>query len=754
MATKRVSDPSPALQSHTTRVYYSSEGCVRLNSGATGSQWADEVINAKEKTTLTGEAKELEQEIELRKEGLHRCVYPISSPRLPVTDPGLVATPSRLQLAAERYHKSISKKKVSPALDDSDKLLPREAFGITMVRHGEDFDDDSLLGQALITFGRAFCNIATAQEALGRTLGSSLIIALERFLDQIKDYEAERKKLETRRLNRDAAMKQVERVENNKKAKEKDRREAQEELEKSEFRYDEAELEVQSRIEAIQQNEIDQIRELGSLLHSELNYAEQYTQILRDVKDNWPGREQIANLMEPRRPIGPMYDFSREGAESPGPKIRSRASSKARTRSRSPSSDSAASIDDVPSPRPRSRKGSSGSVRSSRKRSDSQTTTGSAVDVARDKREKDEKKKGSWSVWGRNGPKKDREQFTSLRSGDDDESDSSDSEGTPGSPTQVSRSASLLSLGKWSKSQQNNTSARIPALGPRTRGRETEGLKVVRAVSDYRGSSDELSFHTGDEIVVVGEVIDGWMMGQLDGKKGLFPSVYTEPITTKSHRAPSKPPAAPTSSLLPRKLSSKASSDAATDSLSGSRQTLVDSDTSIPPRSSLDTAHARTTNTERDDINPSHPFGDHHAMAQYTDSEHGPLTSASLGSGYGHSYDSESLAESAADESEQEQSRLVRRRASDDDGFVVSRNQDNASSGHPKKVPPPLPRRQTDVRKAPPPPPPPRRPDVRAPPPPPVYGLQDSQTGDCMNFVQAVGRATGMCVNCQRMHIN
>ena len=39
-----------------------------------------------------------------------------------------------------------------------------------------------------------------------------------------------------RRLNRDAAMKQVERLENNKKSKEKDRREAQEELEKSELR--------------------------------------------------------------------------------------------------------------------------------------------------------------------------------------------------------------------------------------------------------------------------------------------------------------------------------------------------------------------------------------------------------------------------------------------------------------------------------------------------------------------------------------
>ena len=55
------------------------------------------------------------------------------------------------------------------------------------------------IGQVLVTFGRAFCNVATAQEALGRSLGSSLIVGLQRFLDQIKDYEAERKKLETRR---------------------------------------------------------------------------------------------------------------------------------------------------------------------------------------------------------------------------------------------------------------------------------------------------------------------------------------------------------------------------------------------------------------------------------------------------------------------------------------------------------------------------------------------------------------------------
>lgn len=60
---------------------------------------------------------------------------------------------------------------------------------------------------------------------------------------------------------------------------------------------DEAEADVHSRIEAIQQNEIDQIRALGSFLDNELSYAEQYTQILRDVKDNWPGKCVLASFL-------------------------------------------------------------------------------------------------------------------------------------------------------------------------------------------------------------------------------------------------------------------------------------------------------------------------------------------------------------------------------------------------------------------------------------------------------------------------
>jgi Variant SH3 domain len=473
--------------------------------------------------------------------------------------------------------------------------------------------------------------------------------------------------------------------------------------------------------------------------------------------------------MEPRKPIGPMHDFARESAEYPRPKIRSRASSKAGLGSRPHSPGSADSEVDEPR-QPRSRRGSvhsrAGSTRS-RKRSDSQTTTGSVVDAAREKKEKEEKKKGGWSVWSRSGTKKDREQFAALRDNADD-SDNSDPEGTPGSSAQVSKNSSLLSLGKWSKSQQSIASPRIPALGSRARGGELERQKVVRAVNDYLGSTDELSFRTGDEIVVIGEVIDGWMMGQLGDKKGLFPTIYTEPITTSSRRTVSTAPApaVPAPPLLRRKSSTRTNSDVKTDSPSDSRQTLVDTDSSPSARLGSRTERVRGADTEDDD-DVSHPFGDHHATTHDTD--HARRESASSLSGtYGYSYDSESLAESAADESEHEHSSLVRRHASDDDGFVNPRSNDDnnngnntststitsTSSGPPKKVPPPLPRRQADVRKAPPPPPPPpRRPDVRASPQPPTYGLRDGQTGDCVSFVQAAGRATGMCANCQRMHI-
>lgn len=58
--------------------------------------------------------------------------------------------------------------------------------------------------------------------------------------------------------------------------------------------------------------------------------------------------------------------------------------------------------------------------------------------------------------------------------------------------------------------------------------------KIVRALYDFSGSSDELNFKAGDDIIVVQEVVDDWWMGELpDGRKGLFPSSYTEVVGSK-----------------------------------------------------------------------------------------------------------------------------------------------------------------------------------------------------------------------------
>ena len=66
--------------------------------------------------------------------------------------------------------------------------------------------------------------------------------------------------------------------------------------------------------------------------------------------------------------------------------------------------------------------------------------------------------------------------------------------------------------------------------------------RTVRALYDFTGSSDELSFKSGTEIVVLNEVLDDWWMGEVDGQTGLFPTSYTEVAGAKLSPGASLPP--------------------------------------------------------------------------------------------------------------------------------------------------------------------------------------------------------------------
>ncbi|KAH7882708.1 hypothetical protein F5I97DRAFT_1939301 [Phlebopus sp. FC_14] len=469
-------------------------------------QWAGEKISSRDKTIVVDELKELEQDIELRKQGISRYV------------------------AAEDYHHVLSKKKESLASGEAEKLLPLDALGIVMVTHGEEFGNDSAFGTSLVKLGRAHCKIATLQEAYALTFRDTFISSCERFAQDIKDYEHQRKKLESRRLSYDAAISKLEKIKTSKKEKEKERREVEDELQRCRLRFEETSEDVRSRIQAIQENEIQQHRELTTFLDIQLNFSKQYFDVLQDrcyvsktfCRSILPKFEHVKHKSR-------MHVSSRSANMSPSlHQKRSNLSN----HSTVPASSNTSEEDEVmrtPSRRksdaenkPMSRPNS----RASRKRSDS---NGAMATPAESVKSIKKMSVTGWassavsSIAGRG--KKDRDYFSALMNDDEGEKDDI---------LDVSRPPSLRSLSR--KSPKAKAQDLEDGSSPRTIGRilippSLQERKIVRALHDFNGSSDDLTFKAGDEVVVVSEVLDDWWLGMLkDGQKGLFPRVYTKPI--------------------------------------------------------------------------------------------------------------------------------------------------------------------------------------------------------------------------------
>lgn len=88
---------------------------------------------------------------------------------------------------------------------------------------------ESVFGAALTTYGRARCHVAAQQESFAVTFADSFLTYVKRAIAEQDEYSAQRKKLESGTLTLDAAISKAERAPTFK--KEKDRKEAEEELE-------------------------------------------------------------------------------------------------------------------------------------------------------------------------------------------------------------------------------------------------------------------------------------------------------------------------------------------------------------------------------------------------------------------------------------------------------------------------------------------------------------------------------------------
>ncbi|KAF3917151.1 Endophilin-A2 [Arthrobotrys entomopaga] len=225
-------------------------------------QWSKEKMGNDNKTSTTDEFKSLEMEMQMRHEGMEK-----------------------LHSSANIYMKSLSKRREG---DDREKMIPVDIVGQSMVLHGEEFEQDSLYGQCLTSFGRAHESIARIQETYVQNVNDNWLLGLERDLTHMKEYQAARRKLESRRLAYDTAQSKMQ------KQKKEDFR-LEDELRSQRIKYEELSDEVLRRMNDIRDGEQETLMELGAFLDAELEYYDKCRNLLMRVKEQWPVQTKRSN---------------------------------------------------------------------------------------------------------------------------------------------------------------------------------------------------------------------------------------------------------------------------------------------------------------------------------------------------------------------------------------------------------------------------------------------------------------------------
>ncbi|KAG8892255.1 hypothetical protein FRC01_014264, partial [Tulasnella sp. 417] len=183
-------------------------------------QWAGEIVSSN-KTAVSEDFKTLEKDVELRLVGLFGVT--------------------------EVYVKAISKKVEVPGEEKEPKAFPVEAVGMAMINHGQDFGGEAAYGQCLNGMGRGLCKLGQYQEDFSNDVRETWLPTLSNLMDLGQEYSAARKKLDSRRLALDAARSKL-----SKAKKDKEIKDAEEELRLAKARYDEVSDDVQARMFYIQ----------------------------------------------------------------------------------------------------------------------------------------------------------------------------------------------------------------------------------------------------------------------------------------------------------------------------------------------------------------------------------------------------------------------------------------------------------------------------------------------------------------------
>ncbi|KAL9060805.1 MAG: hypothetical protein Q9162_000509 [Coniocarpon cinnabarinum] len=234
-------------------------------------QWGKEKMGgAADKTDTSDDFKGLEQEMNLRQDGMEK-----------------------LHSSMNTYVKTLSRREHG---EGKDKQTPVGNLGMTMVKHGEEFDDGSKFGECLLGLGQANQRISRIQDSYATNATTSWLEACERSVAQMKDYQKARAKLESRRLAYDTSIAKMN------KAKRDDYR-VEEEVRSQKAKYDESTEDVYRRMQDIVEAESDNVMELYAFLEAEITYHDRCREVLLQLKSDWPhANDPAENVPAARRP--------------------------------------------------------------------------------------------------------------------------------------------------------------------------------------------------------------------------------------------------------------------------------------------------------------------------------------------------------------------------------------------------------------------------------------------------------------------
>ncbi|CEP11464.1 hypothetical protein [Parasitella parasitica] len=212
-------------------------------------QWTGEKFGGAKVTLQTEDFQRLEQETEHRREGYEKVVEAL--------------------YCVESY---LLKKKPSPE-DGRTKAMPLESLGSCLMHYGTVFPEDSALGQTET-------RIAALQEALANDIRMSYMTTLENGLQEYKEYDSLRKKLESRRLDYDSKINRL-----NKAKKEKP--ELEQEMQASRIKYEDTEHDLIQKMAYLQEFENEHRDALFDMIEAQSAYHTQARELLESLKKNW-----------------------------------------------------------------------------------------------------------------------------------------------------------------------------------------------------------------------------------------------------------------------------------------------------------------------------------------------------------------------------------------------------------------------------------------------------------------------------------